>query len=104
MKFRKNRVIYISLYIFMVALALGCAKKKIETKDIDYFRNHLNAEMDYSEMIHIFGKPDTDLGNGELHIYEYTFYDSTSVRIGYLDKIVYACVVDKNRNLVEDLL
>ena len=94
----------------LVVLGNSCKKKSVSfTKDdIQYFQENLQFDMKYSELVAKFGEP-TDLnaafaGQDGLHIYQYTLADSTFVRIGYTDKIVYACVVDDGSNLIEDLI
>lgn len=93
-----------------VFLLASCKKTSSYLKDdIRYFQELLSADMDYNDLLSTFGEPTADI-NAEwadadgLHIYQYALYDSTFVRIGFTDKIEYACLVDDHNNLIEDIL
>ena len=94
----------------VIALGVACTKKKSSwlKDDIRYFQEMLRADMDYDEIVEVFGMP-VDLNEefsakDGLHIYQYPLYDTTFVRIGYSDKIVYACLVDDRNNIVRDII
>jgi len=99
--------------VLLVAMLIGagsCKKKSSFLKDdLRYFQDLLTPDMDHDDLVEVFGEPPVDL-NAEwaasdgLHIYQYPLYDSTFVRIGYTDKIAYACLVDDSSNLVQDIL
>lgn len=100
------------LPVTMVSLILAVACRKPQTlprDDVAYFKKYLVADMDYGDLVHEFGLPPEDL-NADfaaadgLHMYQYPLHDSTFVRIGFTDKIEYACLVDANQNLVEDII
>ncbi len=65
--------------------------------------------MDYGDLVDEFGEPARDINSDwssqdGLHIYEYALGDSTSVRIGFIERIVYAVIVDDRMNLLEDII
>jgi hypothetical protein len=98
----------LSLFIL---LGVGSCRKKgpYRKRDLTYFREHLKSDMDYNDVVDEFGTPPQFLNeetadNDGLYIYQYPLLDSTFVRIGFTDKIVYACWVDKHSNLVEDVV
>lgn len=96
--------------VLAAILAVACRKPETLLRDdIAYFRKYLEADMDYDDIVEAFGAPPEDLNAGfaatdGLHLYQYPLYDSTFVRIGFTDKIEYACLVDANQNLVEDII
>jgi hypothetical protein len=59
--------------------------------------------MDLDEIEDTFGEAKSQ-AKSTVSVYKYQLLDSTEVWIGYRDKIVYACFVDENHNLVEDLV
>ncbi|MCU0449445.1 MAG: hypothetical protein MUC97_06295 [Bernardetiaceae bacterium] len=67
------------------------------------FAAQLKPEMTYDDLVAIFGPPARDIGSG-LHIYVYPLADLTEIRIGYAGKIFYAKHVDKDGNLIKQLL
>lgn len=69
----------------------------------EYFKDNLKKEMDYSAIVKTFGIPAKDIGSG-IHIYVYILDDSTEVRIGYTDTILYATHNDANHQLLEVLI
>ncbi|MBN1499976.1 MAG: hypothetical protein JW982_07470, partial [Spirochaetes bacterium] len=60
-----------------------------------FFKNNINKEMKYEEIINIFGHPDRITGSGIL-IAVYNLNDDTEIWIGYTDKILYVRHVSKN--------
>jgi hypothetical protein len=93
----------------ILGLGVSCKKKSSWLKDdIRYFKDMLTADMDYDDLVEEFGEPvDLNAAFAEsdgLHVYQYPLYDTTFVRIGYRDKIVYVCLVDDRNNVVEDIL
>ena len=105
-----SSIVTLLLISMFVAAGWSCKKKSSYLKDdVKYFQDLLTADMDHDDLVEVFGKPPVDL-NAEwaatdgLHIYQYPLYDSTYVRIGYTDKIAYACLVDDSSNLVQDIL
>ena len=73
------------------------------TDTIEYFSQHIRADMSYKVMVRTFGEPDGDVGSG-IHIYVYTLEDFTEIRIGYTDRILYANHVDSNNQLLATLI
>jgi len=70
---------------------------------IDYFKDNIDSEMDYASIIEKFGIPLNDLGSG-IHIYVYQLVDFTEVWIGFTDKIFYVKHMDKNHQLIENII
>ena len=98
------------LPFFILFTSGACKKKEIYLEDdVRYFRQHLKASMDYDDIVESFGEPPIDLNaaNAEadgLHIYQYPIMDSAFVRIGFTDRMAYACLVDHRNNLIEDVI
>jgi hypothetical protein len=59
--------------------------------------------MTYNSIVAIFGVPLKDIGSG-IHIYVYQLADSSEIWIGYSDKILYARHMDKNGQIIENLI
>ena len=70
---------------------------------LDDFRNTLNESQDIETIFFKFGEPHRDIGSG-IHIYVYELNDSTEIRIGYNDHIIYVKHFDSDGNLLEQLL
>lgn len=101
---------FILLLTAATCLAVSCRERDTPLKDdVAYFRKYLEPDMNYDDLVKEFGEPAKDI-NAEwssqdgLHIYEYPLWDSTSVRIGYRERIVYAVIVDERMNLLEDII
>lgn len=85
-------------------LTMGCDDdSEINRDSIEFFRQHLDADMNFKNLKATFGKPDEDIGSG-IHIYVYNLEDGTKVQIGYTDKILYAFHRDENDQLLEALI
>jgi hypothetical protein len=69
----------------------------------DYFKDNLKPDLTYNSIVIKFGAPSKDIGSG-IHIYVYQLSDSTEIWIGYTDKILYARHVDKNGQIIENLI
>lgn len=99
------------IFIAVMALLTSCKKKtsQFPKDDLRYFTDLLEADMDNEDVLSVLGEPMVDI-NAEwaaedgLHIYQYPLEDSTYVRIGVTDKLNYACIVDENNNLLEDII
>lgn len=93
------------LILFAFTLSTGCSKKEkgTETGTVEYFKQHLTADMNYATITKTFGQPNADKGSG-VHIYVYGLKDGTSIWIGYADKILYARQMDSNNQLIATLL
>ena len=93
------------LAVFAFTLLTGCSKKAKETEagTLEYFKQHLTADMTYAAITQTFGQPAADKGSG-IHIYVYGLKDGTAVWIGYADKILYAKQVDSNNQVIAILL
>ncbi len=94
------------LYIIVLAgITISCSKNNsADLKgNFDYFNTHLTADMSYADLVKIFGEPDEDIGSG-IHIYVYKLSDSTSIIIGYTDKILYAKHVDSDQQLLHIII
>lgn len=98
--------------MFCFLLLMGCllvtCKKQDPKPDsnqptFEDFSRFLTKDMDYTAIVLTFGEPDRDIGSG-IHIYVYDLEDSTEIWIGYVDKILYARHMDKNRNLLDVLI
>jgi len=84
----------------------GCLKKSSNDTDKDsvgYFMTNLKADMNYSQIVNVFGEPDGDIGSG-IHIYVYNLSDGSQVYIGYADKIIYANHVSSSRELLHKII
>lgn len=97
--------------LLLSVLFLAACKKtsKFLKDDVGYFRDMLRADMDHNDIVEYFGTPPEDLNaayasEDGLHIYQYPLHDSTFVRIGFTTKMEYACLVDANANIYEDLI
>ena len=93
----------------LVVLGVSCSDSSSSKDDVEYFQDNLQSDMSYADLVAAFGEPTVDLNAASadhdgLHIYQYALVDSTFVRIGYTDKIVYACLVDDRSNLIEDII
>jgi shikimate 5-dehydrogenase len=69
----------------------------------DYFKANLKPDMTYNSIVTKFGTPLKDIGSG-IHIYVYQLTDSSEIWIGYSDKILYARHMDKNGQIIENLI
>ncbi|WP_162127484.1 hypothetical protein [Flavobacterium phycosphaerae] len=96
----------IYLLLFYTVIFISCSNKKNSTtQEYTYatFKNNLKADMNYSSIIAKFGAPSKDIGSG-IHIYVYKLADDSAIWIGYTDKIIYANHLDKNHQLIENIL
>ena len=88
-------------------LIIGCDKQQPKVGDYQLtyedFRDNLTKDMDYQAIVAKFGAPDRDIGSG-IHIFVWELKDSTELWIGYVDRILYARHLDKNRNLLHTLI
>lgn len=87
-------------------LAFACTKpESIDKNNLTYhdFKAHLTAEMTYNHIVDTFGEPHEDIGSG-IHIYVYELTDSTEIRIGYVDKILYAKHLNQNEQVLNILI
>ena len=96
-------MVRIILLLLLASFLVSCSEDVSSRNTIEYFETHLRPEMSHSELMLVFGKPDKDLGSG-IHIYVYMLEDSTEVRVGITDKILYAKHVDNNENLLKILI
>ena len=87
----------------LVVIAACNDEPDINRNTIEYFREHLRADMTHNQLKATFGEPDDDIGSG-LHIYVYQLDDDTKVIIGCTDKIFSARHVDADDNLLQQLL
>ena len=88
----------------LVLFSTTCSRRPSGPRDrLEYFKQNLQDDMDTVDLKKTFG-PAEKLTHSDLSIYKYHLADSTEVWIGYTDKIVYACYVDKRHNLVEDII
>jgi shikimate 5-dehydrogenase len=69
----------------------------------DYFKDNLKPDMIYNSIVAKFGEPSNDIGSG-IHIYVYQLIDSTEIWIGYADKIIYVRHMDKNHQIIENII
>jgi len=93
--------VFIALIFILVA---ACSQdEELNRRTLDYFQTNLQLDMSHSKLIAVFGEPDKDVGSG-IHIYVYRLDDSTDVRIGITDKLLYANHVDKGENLLKVLI
>jgi hypothetical protein len=98
--------------VIVVALFYACSK---EGKNANlnmrlngqntyaWFAANLHAGMDYQGMKETFGEPAKDIGSG-IHIYVYLLDDETEIWIGYTDRMLYARHMDKQMNLLHELV
>jgi hypothetical protein len=93
--------------ILFFCLSFSCEKQQPEeqSKQLTYedFRDFLTKDTNYQAIVAKFGEPDRDAGSG-IHIYVYDLKDSTEIWIGYVDKILYARHMDKNRNVLHTII
>lgn len=96
---------FLLLIVFSFTVLAGCSKKEKgpEAGTVEYFKQHLKADMNYTAITQTFGQPDADKGSG-IHIYVYNLKDGTTIWIGYADKILYARQVDSNNQVIATLL
>lgn len=106
----KTRIVFL-LTLFVI---LACSQEerlitnsapdlKNGTCTCSEFRKYLKADMDYNTFTSKFGLPSQDVGSG-IHIYVYKLDDSTEVRIGYTNKIIYARHVDSDRVILDTII
>jgi hypothetical protein len=91
--------------ILLTMISISCSKKQdaVKRDTYEYFKTHLTASMDYTDIKLVFGEPDDDIGSG-IHIYVYILADATEIWIGYTDKIHYANHMDSNHQLLHVLI
>lgn len=96
--------ILLSLIICLM-LSFSCTKEKkvADKKTFEYFQTNLTSTMDYAAIQISFGSPDSDIGSG-IHIYRYKLTDGTEIRIGFVNKILYAIHVDSNGLLLHTII
>lgn len=70
---------------------------------LKYFKDNLTQDTTYDEIVKLFGEPDKNIGSG-INIYVYELKDLTQIWIGYVDKIYYVKHMDKDGNLIEDII
>ena len=94
----------IVLVIFLFSI-ISCSHKNDELNrfTLDDFKNQLDSEMSYSEIVQFFGEPFNDRGSG-IHIYVYKLNNNTEVWIGYSGEIIYAYHVDENEEIIQILI
>ena len=96
----------IYLLSFFLVVFCSCVTEIDSTKHgLKYsdFENKLKPDMTYNSIVAIFGVPLKDIGSG-IHIYVYQLADSSEIWIGYSDKILYARHMDKNGQIIENLI
>jgi len=96
----------IYLLTFFLVVFLSCTKENNSTKHgfvYSDFGNNLKPDMTYDSIVAKFGEPSNDIGSG-IHIYVYQLTDCTEIWIGYTDKIIYARHVDKNHQIIENII
>jgi hypothetical protein len=76
---------------------------KLYSLTYDYFKDNLKPDMTYDSIVAKFGEPSNDIGSG-IHIYVYQLIDSTEIWIGYTDKIIYERHMDKNHQIIENII
>lgn len=89
-----------------IILLLSCNKDTEQANRVltlDLFEKNLKADMKYPAITNTFGLPSADIGSG-IHIYVYPLSDGSQIRIGYVDKIMYARQCDKNGKIIKILL
>ena len=80
-----------------------CADHGDRELTYERFTKFLREDTTYKELVVLFGKPDADIGSG-IHLYVYHLKDSTSMWIGYTDRVLYAYHVDENDQLLKVLI
>lgn len=96
----------IYLFAFFLLVFLSCTKENDSTKprfEYSDYKDNLKPDMTYNSIVAKFGEPSKDIGSG-IHIYVYQLTDSTEIWIGYTDKIIYARYMDKNHQIIENLI
>ncbi|MEO5980160.1 MAG: hypothetical protein ABIS36_25110 [Chryseolinea sp.] len=88
---------------FSVMVLCSCSRNKAPEGSLDYFRQHLKADMDINDIKESFGETEKLEDPGRT-VYKYHLVDSTEVWIGFTEKMAFACFVDENHNLTEDLV
>lgn len=95
---------FLLLILLSVLLFTFCTDEQAANADsADYFSHHLKADMTFREIVKAFGEPDADIGSG-IHIYVYTLEDSTEIRIGFADRILYATHLDRDHRVLKILI
>jgi len=98
-----------SLFLVFILLSIftACKEQKeiktIQTDTYSYFAEKLKPDMNYNQIVATFGEPHSDIGSG-IHIYVYKLADSTEMLIGYSDKILYAKQIDKQQQIINELI
>ena len=94
----------IFLLAFALVIMVACNDDPDVNRDtIEYFQEHLHADMTHNQLKTTFGEPDDDVGSG-LHIYVYKLDDGTKVVIACSDKIFSAKHIDADDKLLQELL
>ena len=95
---------FLLLILLSVLLFTSCTEENAANADsADYFSQHLRADMTFGDIVKAFGEPDADIGSG-IHIYVYILEDSTEIRIGFTDRILYATHLDRNQQVLTILI
>ena len=89
--------------MFLASFLISCSEDDSGRNTIEYFEAHLTTDMSHSELMFVFGKPDKDIGSG-IHIYVYILDDSTEVRVGITNKILYANHLDSDQKILKVLI
>jgi len=100
-----NKILFSVLIFFSICSA--CKEQK-DTKfnqlnTYSDFAEKLKPDMNYNQIVATFGEPFSDIGSG-IHVYVYKLTDSTEMIIGYTDKILYAKQIDKNQQIINELI
>jgi len=96
----------INLFAVFLIVFFSCTNENESTQHsflYSDFKDNLKSDMTYNSIIAKFGKPSKDIGSG-IHIYVYQLTDSSEIWIGYTDKILYASHVDKNGQIIENII
>ena len=97
------KVVVLSLLLCSM-VSVSCTKgNKTGKSTYDYFSTHLKADMNYPDIVNVFGEPDEDIGSG-IHIYVYRLTDGTAIWVGFTDRIVYARHVDSNQQVLHIII
>ena len=89
--------------MFTIA-SYSCKKnQRPEPGTYEYFKVKISADMSYSSLENVFGKPDADIGSG-IHIYVYNLKDGTFIWIGYASNIMYVRHMDSGTGAGAKLL
>jgi hypothetical protein len=90
--------------LILVLCFISCEQNDyIGRNTVGYFEKHLKPGMTHATVMAVFGDPVKDIGSG-IHIYVYVLKDSTEVWIGITDTIRYANHLDKNQQLIKELI